>query len=376
MEKKKKENKKLSNNMIKLHAGMIIPSYKAMCELLEEPIQTSDSKASQLLEWARYFKFHKNKNTFIIDEVYDKPLPPAFRTDDVYSKWMQVLLCDYLVKHQQNYVTMSKIHWYSVCGMVNQCYTNKESRAIMLDNYRNKNGLSESAAFYQMNAFDKRVNCRIKSIFFKSLSRLKKRGYIVFNNVYTIVESDNFGNDISREATKDEVSIILKAQNDIKEELGIKQLDNYNIQRYYDRLNEYYKEKFGWERCWLGLCIIIAKGYAKKAYEESLNLLADEINKNKLCVNQEVVKMFQKAINTEYAKNQSEISEYKTEIEKWGEQKNLAKEIKAISPKGKNQKVLDENYIDLQHQLVKSFIELTEHEPVTVENIDDDIDLF
>ncbi|MBW9169750.1 hypothetical protein K2F43_00855 [Clostridium estertheticum] len=49
---------------------MVIKNYKLMCELLDEDVKAGNSKKYQIIEWERYFKFHKQGNSFVIDEIY------------------------------------------------------------------------------------------------------------------------------------------------------------------------------------------------------------------------------------------------------------------------------------------------------------------
>ena len=53
-----------------LKEGMVVKNYKEMCVLLDEKIKGGDSKKAQLKEWERYFKYHKDGNKFVIDEIY------------------------------------------------------------------------------------------------------------------------------------------------------------------------------------------------------------------------------------------------------------------------------------------------------------------
>lgn len=56
-----------------LKEGMKIKNYRALCELLEEKTKAGNSKISQLREFERYFAYHKDKNAFIIDKIYNEP---------------------------------------------------------------------------------------------------------------------------------------------------------------------------------------------------------------------------------------------------------------------------------------------------------------
>lgn len=61
----------------KLTKGQVIPTYKWLCKYLEIPaLKTgSNQHKAQLKTIAQYYKWHKIGHVFIIDEVYDTPLP-------------------------------------------------------------------------------------------------------------------------------------------------------------------------------------------------------------------------------------------------------------------------------------------------------------
>lgn len=57
-----------------LEVNMVIKNYKELCLLLNQEAKTSNSKKAQLKDWERYFKFHKDGQKIIIDEIYDDVL--------------------------------------------------------------------------------------------------------------------------------------------------------------------------------------------------------------------------------------------------------------------------------------------------------------
>ena len=61
-------------NIENLKVGQVIKNYKVLCELLGQEIKTSNSKKSQLKEWERYFRYHKEGQKIIIDEIFKIPL--------------------------------------------------------------------------------------------------------------------------------------------------------------------------------------------------------------------------------------------------------------------------------------------------------------
>jgi len=59
---------------IKLSIGMAIKNYREMCFILEEKEKKGKSRLLQIANWERYFKWHKDGQKFIIDEVFEMPI--------------------------------------------------------------------------------------------------------------------------------------------------------------------------------------------------------------------------------------------------------------------------------------------------------------
>lgn len=57
-----------------IYEGLVVKSYRQLCELLEIEITGGNSKKAQLKELERFVKYHKEGNKFIVDEVYSEPL--------------------------------------------------------------------------------------------------------------------------------------------------------------------------------------------------------------------------------------------------------------------------------------------------------------
>ena len=59
---------------IKLSIGMAIKNYREMCFILEEKEKKGKSRLLQIANWERYFKWHKDGQKFIINEVFEMPI--------------------------------------------------------------------------------------------------------------------------------------------------------------------------------------------------------------------------------------------------------------------------------------------------------------
>lgn len=357
-------------NLEKISIGQVVKNYKELCNLLDEKIRTNTKdKTPQLEEWSRYFKYHKQGYTFIIDEIYTNPLPAPFRTDDVYSAYIQVILCNYLMQPnnlKNNCSCLStKRQLFEICGMVNSCYINNDQKYDIIEKFKTENDLSYESAKWQVNQLNQKVNSRLTNILYRSLTRLQKKGYIIFFDHYTISEKDIKTNlNVVRDATDNEISIYLSESNNLKDKMGISYLNDYNSELFYNALNNILLEKYGWNSCYKQIKIIIAKGYMEKAYQDSLNQLKEEIDKNKKSVNSNVIEMFLKLIDMEFEKNIQEVDGKRKEIadSMWGDVSESWIDDKHIKEKYPNQKILNYDYTKLQKELVDLFIKLNHDE--------------
>ena len=60
--------------MKQINNGQKFKNYKALCEFMEEPVKTGKSKQLQMKNWERYFQYHKEGNSIVVDAVYDEAL--------------------------------------------------------------------------------------------------------------------------------------------------------------------------------------------------------------------------------------------------------------------------------------------------------------
>ncbi len=349
-----------------LKVNMIVKNYKEMCNLLGQKVRTNTKdKTPQLKKWERYFKYHKEGNKFIIDEIYIDSLPEPFQTDDVYSEYLQKILCNYLMQSNdyKNICSCSvtKRQLFEICGMVNNKYNNNQYKSVLINKFTEDNNLSYDSTKWQMNQFSQRVNSRLTTILYRSLSRLQKKGYIIFFDYYTISEKaiDSKLN-VERDALADEISLYIAESNQLKDELNITYLNDYNSTKFYSELNNRLFDKFAWNSCYKKIKIIIAQGYMDKAYNDSLSQSKEEIEENKRAVNNNILEMFNKVIVSEFEKNRQEVENIRNEMSKsiWGEMTSEWIEDKIIHQKYPKQKILHEQYIQLQKQLLDLFIKI------------------
>ena len=79
-------------NTDKLTEGLVVKNYRELCSLVEEEIKDGNSKKAQMKEFERYFKYHKEGYKFVIDEVYETPLPKEDNArNTVYGTHIEIL---------------------------------------------------------------------------------------------------------------------------------------------------------------------------------------------------------------------------------------------------------------------------------------------
>lgn len=82
--------------------GNVIKNYNELCDILQIKPTNGKSKSLQIKRFNDYVSFTKQGHKFIIDEILDKPIPPIISDRGSYTSNNAIILCDYLVKYNQN----------------------------------------------------------------------------------------------------------------------------------------------------------------------------------------------------------------------------------------------------------------------------------
>ena len=112
-------------NTAGIHVGDVYKSYKELCYALREEVTSSNSKTAQIENWARFFKFRREGRKFIIEEIYDTPLPPRVvkrNKPSEYADLMYPLLLELMGKSKDHSICDSKIKLMERLGFVNSDY--------------------------------------------------------------------------------------------------------------------------------------------------------------------------------------------------------------------------------------------------------------
>ena len=189
-----------------LKVGQIIKNYKELCNILEMKVSAGNSKKKQLNELERYCKYHKDKNKFIIDGIYDTPLP-KMNNNSKYINEIQIILTYYLFEHKEDSkVILSISELINILGLANDTYSigtyKKKELSDLLD-------IKLPAIHYFYNT----TRTEFKNIINRALKNLENRSAILSNIVYMICTLDKQNKKINKRiANEDEIKLILDTE--------------------------------------------------------------------------------------------------------------------------------------------------------------------
>lgn len=234
-------------NIDKLKEHQIIRNYKELCNILGVKVCNGRSKTFQLKEFERYFKYHKVANCYIIDEIYDLTKEKEDKRKDIrkvsnnnkYSKHIQGLIIDLLAQSKDERVCLSVGTLLDKLGMVNDNY---------LVGRQNIPKLSEVINVPEENCYDfyNYTQRNLKTKLESALNGLRRRALVMWTTevVLCIKVPDATTNDYDtiqlndeakgkytgstvvnyktehRKATRSEKRMVLRAENEVLEELG------------------------------------------------------------------------------------------------------------------------------------------------------------
>lgn len=341
------QNKEL--DVSQLHEGMIVKNYKEMCRLLNQTVQTSNSKKAQLAEWQRYFDYEKSGQKFLITnvkEVPDEPNEHRVRRG-LYVSYIEYLLTKYLANREGYVVTITKKELYILLGMTSEKLFDNQIKASHLNN-KDKTTTCEILDFYN------RAEAKLNSIVTAALNSMQSRSLIKYNkeyvattNVYnkdgllvedTIVITDQFT-----------ISQILKLENQALRELGLNSqheaIFRNKIKEFYRRVDELANQQFGWLRIRSHLQII----YTIDQMQKWLPIQDQEVQR--LSTAYQMLNLNKKIIN--YVNNQAK--------DRYDKQRQmLDDEWGGLNPMYSSKiHIVSDKYVDIQLQLSEELMKIS-----------------
>lgn len=228
--------------------GQCFKNYKDLCFSLGiEPHLRGKSKQLQLKKIEKYIDYKKNGQSFLIENVYTKPL--AFSEPinseqeyirNLYFNYIQLILMQTLVNEKHNgRVCSTKIGLFKELGMVNNHYGSKNYEEKIFQQYTELKKMRKD--YYN-----------IKKLFHNRLCQMLDRAIVSLEKQEIILQKEEIRvfqkNKKSRLAMDNEVTIINKIEYTTMKKLGIKNI----LEPYISKNKAFYKniseelEKIGW----------------------------------------------------------------------------------------------------------------------------------
>lgn len=287
-------------NLENIKKGTIGKNYRDMCRILEEPILEGNSKKAQLKEWKRKFDWDKQGNKFIIKEIYDTPLPEDFSENDIYTKYVNTILLKYLKEKGSGEFTMTQL--LRICGFVNDNWNNFNLLKLC---FKDEN-ITFAQAKYYYNQLYCHVHTYCTTAITRCLNRLQKRDFLFWGKQLWIEVDNEF-----RVATKKETEDYLNLVNRIREELEIIHLNVYNMDKYYNAINNRILD-FGWKKAIQLITIVYATDYIDKQISKA----EEEYREALLGVNEHCLEQMYKYIDVDIENDIKKLSnKLNTDIE-------------------------------------------------------------
>ena len=229
-----------------LKEGQVIKNYKELCKVLEiEPKKSNDTRARKRHheEFARHFEYEKQGQKYIITKIYDNPKKKIDKrggNNRLFVDDFRNLMIYMLYKNRTESMLISKGMLYKTMNLVNENY---------LLGRNNMTKLSEITEISQTSIYDfyDYNSVKLRDTVERNLKHCRNRSLLIYESVMCVAIQevliaynelnkpilDEHGRVVSesrltyREATKQEKQVILKYEDEVKTELGLK--DNQEI---------------------------------------------------------------------------------------------------------------------------------------------------
>jgi len=233
---------------LKLYAGASVKNYRALCELLEEPVKTGKSKMLQLNEWGRFFKFEREDGSqcYWIETIYEEPKEKIDKRSmgnrSTYAHAIRALVLSLLIDDETKCYYVRD--WLLKVGLINplfcfsygkNCIENEE-----LTYDRTKDMFRGDVRRFGAERFRTAVRYLISKEII-----LFKEYYIIEENIADIDEPQDI---ITRPITKEEESFLRDVERRVLNEFGFEQKKDV---AFHGKSTEFYKrmEKIIKEEC-------------------------------------------------------------------------------------------------------------------------------
>jgi len=291
-------------NISKLILNQTFKNYKEMCSTLEMPVKTGNAKKVQMNELSRYCIFDKQGQKITVAEIFTEPLEKIdLRSEGNNSKYVELIksqLLHTLSKAKGYKYTITKDNLFESLGMVNPQYLDKEKFIKYLlkkDNRFTKFDINHSYL---------RINDRLTRILFSSLSNLKRRFLLDYNDLYIVVRIDNEGKEQHIRATEEEKVLITSVKYNVLEDMKLNSIMQvmfkFKTKEFQRRINKKLNE-FGIDYIYKHIELLFERKDVLKELSKT------ELQQHKKDLNDKVIETMNQNTRDTFNKNEKEYNE-------------------------------------------------------------------
>lgn len=311
------ENTPIDTSVLKV--GMVVKNYKALCELLNQPVTDGNSKKYQLKEFERYFDWEKSGQKFVIADIYDTPLSKEdlrkLGNNSIYVKSVEIILLQYLSKQKGYVKTLTKRDWWEILGFSNHGYGRiPEEQLVQFD---------KTITPFEVKHFYQRCNKRLEQILFSSLRNLSNRKLIEYEVQMVIYMEDENGQQVSFIANNNnEKKKILNTEREVLLNMGfvsmIQVFSTFRQVEFYHKVNALIEERYGWKGYYKQIEILYLPEYIQEDMSQISIQLQKEILNNKIVdtLNENAQNFYNKKLEEFETQKKELIKDYIGEIPK------------------------------------------------------------
>ena len=278
-----------------LYVGQRVANYKKLCEVLEEPVKNGGTaKTAQIKNWEQWFSFERDKNAFIITEVFDTPTVSKDGRKK-FIQYVEPLLLNYLWREYENWGTLeveqTTQKWSVEIGLSSGRVYDDDIKDEWIQLAPHGGGFSPLVV--QRTAYELAQRC--KEVIYSTAESLEKRGIVkVEKRMYVIKNSAH------KLATSDEVRAAERARERALDELGCTyfsmSMSREKRRRYTTTLARIFKEEYGWSNVYMLLAIKLNRVEDGAAYQSA------DLDGLKNSVQQEIKRNIDNKLNNEVRK--------------------------------------------------------------------------
>lgn len=258
-------------------------SYKELAELIGIKRTNGRSKKLQIENLRRFmeFEYDSAQKKYLITNIYDEYLPKKsrkLREDAIYTKYIEMLLLEYLRKQDGYSAVMSKTSWWVTLSMVNSDfvkYKNIDKRKLLLSEH-----LTSTMDSDNIDAFFDATIKRFTTLFSRSLKSLESRMIINTPSYVYIYRFDDDKPGEFKIANDNLVSKIIDCEYDALHEIGFKTKEQLFIhpekkKEYYRILNDIEYRRLGFVECYRELQIVFGKNHLDEEFNYTKQQILD-----------------------------------------------------------------------------------------------------